>query len=237
MGVMIRPRAACHRAPVLYANSSCRGAGRTPSAPTTNARSAHWAFRGQNGVVPLVDVMYSDDVSDDELRCLAQLLPDLIAEAVACPEETWTGPAGVGDIEIRFRPRGDFDIGELRFVIEVRTKLFASRLDDKQCRADLVPRSSLGARSRNCGRVGPILQKERGARPERPWAPTSLLPTCHLPRVGDAPDAPFGARLQPARRRCSARALCIVCVELGIKEASICAERVSVPSRHGWRHD
>ena len=88
--------------------------------------------------MPLVDVMYSRDVSDDELRGLAQLLPDLVAEAVDCPEEPWTGPAGPGDIEIRFRPRGDFDIGELRFVIEVRTKLLASRLADKQRRTDLV---------------------------------------------------------------------------------------------------
>lgn len=88
--------------------------------------------------MPLVDVTYSSDVSGDELRHLAQLLPDLIAEAVDCPEEPWTGPAGVGDIEIRFRPRGDFDIGELRFVIEVRTKLLASRSDNKQRRADLI---------------------------------------------------------------------------------------------------
>ncbi|HYN32932.1 MAG TPA: hypothetical protein VES40_09920 [Ilumatobacteraceae bacterium] len=94
--------------------------------------------------MPLVDVRYSDDVSDDELRRLAQLLPDLIAEAVDCPEEPWTGPAGPGDIEVRFRPRGDFDIGEFRYVIEIRTKLFASRLDDKQRRADVV-RNGLSA--------------------------------------------------------------------------------------------
>ncbi len=115
-------------------------------------------FRGQNDIVPLVDVMYSHDVSDDELRRLAQLLPDLIAEAVDCPEETWNGPAGVGDIEIRFRPRGDFDIGELRFVIEVRTKLLASRLDDKQRRADLV-RDGLSALGLGTVGVWPILHE------------------------------------------------------------------------------
>ena len=88
--------------------------------------------------MPLVDVVYSHDVSDHALRDFAELLPDLIAEAVDCPEEPWTGPAGPGDIEIRFRPRGDFDVGHLRFVIEVRTKRLASRMDDKQRRADLV---------------------------------------------------------------------------------------------------
>jgi len=88
--------------------------------------------------VPLVDVTFSSDVSDGELRRLAALLPDLIAQAVDCPEEPWTGPAGVGDMEIRFRRRGDFDVGEMRVVIEVRTKLLESRLSDKQRRADLV---------------------------------------------------------------------------------------------------
>jgi hypothetical protein len=110
--------------------------------------------------VPLVDVMYSGEVSDDELRRRAQLLPDLIAEAVDCPEETWTGAAGIGDIEIRFGSRGDFDIGELRFVIEVRTKLLASRLDDKQRRADLV-RDGLSALG--LGTVGVWLILHEGA--------------------------------------------------------------------------
>lgn len=104
--------------------------------------------------------MYSADVSDDELRRLAQLLPDLIAEAVDCTEEPWTGPADVGDIEIRFRPRGDIDVGGLRFVIEVRTKLLASRLDDKQRRADLVRD---GLSSLDLGSVGVWLVLHEGA--------------------------------------------------------------------------
>lgn len=62
---------------------------------TPNAGSARWVFRGQNDVVPLVDVLCAADVSDDELRRVAQLLPDLVAEAVDCPEEPWAGPAGV----------------------------------------------------------------------------------------------------------------------------------------------
>ena len=45
--------------------------------------------------MPLGDVTYSRDVSDGELRRLAELLPNLITEAVDCPEEPWTGPASV----------------------------------------------------------------------------------------------------------------------------------------------
>lgn len=114
--------------------------------------------------MPLVDVTYSGDVSDGELLRLAELLPALIAEAVDCPEEPWTGPACVGDMEIRFRRRGDLDVGELRVVIEVRTKLFESRRSDKQRRADLVYDGLL---SLELGHVGVWLVLHEGAWSQR----------------------------------------------------------------------
>ena len=61
-----------------------------------------------------------------------------MAEAVACPEEPWAGPLSPGDIDIRFTPRSALDVGGLRCVIEVRTKLFASRVQNKQERADVI---------------------------------------------------------------------------------------------------
>lgn len=89
--------------------------------------------------MPLIDVTYDDRVSDDELRRLGMLLPDLVSEAVECPEEPWVGPPGPGDIEVRFRRRSEFDIGEpLRCVVEVRTKLFETRVVNKQERANLL---------------------------------------------------------------------------------------------------
>ena len=88
--------------------------------------------------MPLVDVTYDRMIGDNDLRRLAECLPDLVAEAVDCPEEPWTGPAEAGDIEIRFRRRSEFDVGELGVVVEVRTKFFDSRLEDKQRRADLI---------------------------------------------------------------------------------------------------
>jgi hypothetical protein len=96
------------------------------------------ACPGENVVVPLVDVTYDDTIGANDLGRLAECLPDLVAEAVDCPEEPWTGPAEAGDIEIRFHRRSEFDAGELRVVVEVRTKFFHSRLDDKQRRADLI---------------------------------------------------------------------------------------------------
>jgi hypothetical protein len=86
--------------------------------------------------VPLVDVTYSERISEDALGRLAGLLPDVVAQAVECPEEPWSGPPQPGDIEIRFRRRGAFDVGELDLVVEVRTKFFASRAQNTQERAD-----------------------------------------------------------------------------------------------------
>lgn len=48
------------------------------------------------------------------------------------------GPAAPGDIEIRFREKSQLDVGDLDVTIEVRTKLFEHRVQDKQRRADLI---------------------------------------------------------------------------------------------------
>jgi hypothetical protein len=94
----------------------------------------------------LIDVTYdAAKMPAATLGVLGDALPDLVAEAVACPEEPWTGPPQAGDIEIRFRQKGPYDIGSLPCVIEVRTKLFASRLADKRERADRIRLGVLAA--------------------------------------------------------------------------------------------
>jgi hypothetical protein len=91
--------------------------------------------------MPFVEVVYDSTITESMLRRLAELLPDLVAEAVACPEEPNVGPPEPGDIEIRFRPKGPFDVGGLNCAIELRTKLYASRLETKQDRAELITAS------------------------------------------------------------------------------------------------
>jgi hypothetical protein len=110
--------------------------------------------------MPLIDVTYDSAVGDDVLRRLAELLPDLVSEAVHCPEEPWSGSLGPGDSEIRFREQSRLDVGDLDVVVEVRTKLFDSRVRDKQRRADLV-RDRLS--SLPLGRVGVWLILSDGA--------------------------------------------------------------------------
>jgi len=88
--------------------------------------------------VPFVDVAYDSTITEPMLRQLAELLPDLVAEAVECPEEPIVGPPEPGDLEIRFRPKGPFDVGGLNCAVEVRTKLYTSRLETRQDRAELI---------------------------------------------------------------------------------------------------
>jgi hypothetical protein len=88
--------------------------------------------------MPLIDVTYGAGVGEEVLRRLAELLPDVVIEAVECPEEPVTGPAQPGDIEIRFHRKSPLDVGGLDVVIEVRTKLFGSRVPGRQRRADLI---------------------------------------------------------------------------------------------------
>jgi hypothetical protein len=88
--------------------------------------------------VPLVDVIHDDTLNGQLLRRLGEVLPDMVAEAVDCPEEPWIAPPDEGDLEVRFRRKGEFDVGALNLVVEVRTRLLDSRIADKQRRADLI---------------------------------------------------------------------------------------------------
>jgi hypothetical protein len=110
--------------------------------------------------MPLIDVTYDRTVGEEALRRLGELLPDVVSEAVQCPEEPWTGSAQPGDIEIRFRKKSPLDVGGLDVVIEVRTKLFEHRVQDKQRRADLI-RDRLALLS--LGQVGVWLILSEGA--------------------------------------------------------------------------
>ncbi len=77
---------------------------------------------------------------------------------------TLDGPPGPGDIEIRFRKKSPLDVGDLDVVIEVRTKLFGHRVQDKQRRADLI-RDRLSALP--LGQIGVWLILSEGAWSQR----------------------------------------------------------------------
>lgn len=123
--------------------------------------------------MPLVDVTYDGTVGDEVLCRLAEVLPDVVSEAVDCPEEPWIGPLEPGDLEIRFRKKSQWDVGDLDVVVEVRTKLFEHRVQDKQRRADLI-RDRLS--SLPLGQVGVWLILSEGA-----WSQSSTVRATALP--------------------------------------------------------
>jgi hypothetical protein len=88
--------------------------------------------------MPLIDVTYDGTLGEEVLHRLAEILPDAVAEAVDRLEEPWIGPPGPGDIAIRFRKKSQLDVGDLDVVIEVRTKQFEHRVQDKQRRVNLI---------------------------------------------------------------------------------------------------
>jgi hypothetical protein len=105
---------------------------------TLAAGVCEWNHGPSQSGVPFIEVVYDSTITEPMLRQLAELLPDLVADAVACPEEPKAGPPEPGDIEIRFRAKGTFDVGGLNCAVEVRTKLYPSRLETKQARAELI---------------------------------------------------------------------------------------------------
>ena len=111
--------------------------------------------------MPLIDVTYRGGLAEATLRQLGSMLPDVVAEAVACPEEPWVGPPQMGDVEIRFRERSPYDVGDLTCVIEIHSKLFASREANKHARADRI-RSTIAEAAPNAAPLGVWLLLHEG---------------------------------------------------------------------------
>jgi hypothetical protein len=87
-------------------------------------------------VMPIVDVTYAPDLKEERLVRLAQTLPQSVSVAVECPEEPYDRNLRPGDVEVRFRQRGAYDLSGLDILVEVRSKWFESRAKDRQERAD-----------------------------------------------------------------------------------------------------
>ncbi|MDP9443587.1 MAG: hypothetical protein M3P83_04240 [Actinomycetota bacterium] len=86
--------------------------------------------------MPIVEVTCASDVGEEQLVRLLQALPHAVSVAVECPEEPYDGQLQAGDLEIRSRALGPYDVSGLDFVVEVRSKWFASRAQDRQARCD-----------------------------------------------------------------------------------------------------
>lgn len=88
--------------------------------------------------MPIIDVTYSSRVAEAQIGQLARTLPHAVSLAVACPEEPYDDSLQPGDVELRFRPMGPFDVSGLDVVVEVRSKWFPSRAETRQERCDQI---------------------------------------------------------------------------------------------------
>ena len=86
--------------------------------------------------MPLVEITYAPHIPHAVLKDLAAILPHAVSVAVECPEEPYDGDLQPGDVELRFRPRGPFDVSGVDIVVEVRSKWFESRAANRQSRVD-----------------------------------------------------------------------------------------------------
>ena len=82
--------------------------------------------------MPIVDVAFAPTVSERQLSALSAALPHAVSLAVECPEEPYDGVLGPGDVEVCFRERSARDHAGLDILLEVRSRWFASRADDRQ---------------------------------------------------------------------------------------------------------
>ena len=86
--------------------------------------------------MPIVEVTVGSRVDESAITRLRAVLPEAASLAVECPEEPYDGELRPGDVEIRFRPMGPDDKSTLDVLVEVRSKWFASRADNRQERTD-----------------------------------------------------------------------------------------------------
>lgn len=88
--------------------------------------------------MPIIEVTLGPNMGDDQIADLAVTLPHAVSIAVECPEERYDGELGPGDVELRFRSLGPRDSSRLDVCIEIRSKWFASRAENRQERCDAV---------------------------------------------------------------------------------------------------
>ena len=99
--------------------------------------------------MPIVDVAYQSRMTPDELRTLAAMLPHAVSRAVECPEEPFDGDLRPGDVVMRFQQRSPYDSADLDLVVEVRSKWFSSRAENRNERCERLRGAILEA-------MGPI---------------------------------------------------------------------------------
>lgn len=109
--------------------------------------------------------MPSARVTDAQIEQLAATLPHAVSAAVECPEEPYDHDLQPGDVELRFRSLGPHDSSGLDVCVEIRSKWFASRAENRQERCDAVLRAVTDA-------IGPLSVGVYLSLPAAAWSQT-----------------------------------------------------------------
>ncbi|MGW4097751.1 MULTISPECIES: hypothetical protein [unclassified Mycobacterium] len=106
--------------------------------------------------MPLIDVTCGAWATDAVRSRLAEVLPAAVSIAVECGDEPYDGNLQPGDVLIRFHDVGPFDRFDLDVLIEVKSKFFPDRAEDRQAGADAILAAAQTATGAGC-RIGVYL--------------------------------------------------------------------------------
>ncbi len=87
--------------------------------------------------MPIISVSHKRAAPADLLELLARELPEIVSQALDCPEEPYDRELAPGDVNLRFLPVLADGEG-LDYLLEIRTSSTASRRTNLQERSDRV---------------------------------------------------------------------------------------------------
>ncbi|MUL84736.1 MULTISPECIES: hypothetical protein [unclassified Mycolicibacterium] len=88
--------------------------------------------------MPLIDVTCGPRITDDTRARLSAVLPEGVSAAVECEDEPYDGNLQPGDVLVRFHYVGRYDRFDIDVLIEVKSKWFGDRAEDRQQRVDAI---------------------------------------------------------------------------------------------------
>ncbi|MGH3724261.1 MAG: hypothetical protein ACRDUS_09050 [Mycobacterium sp.] len=88
--------------------------------------------------MPLIDVTCGPRVTDAARVKLAEALPHAVSLAVQCDDEPYDEHLQPGDVLIRFHDVGPFDRFDIDVLVEVKSKWFGDRAENRQHRAQEI---------------------------------------------------------------------------------------------------
>jgi len=87
--------------------------------------------------MPIVTVSHKESAGTSVLDDLRQELPDIVSQALDCPEEPYDGQLRPGDVNLLFSATLSREEG-LDYLIEIRTRWTQSRSENLQRRSDQI---------------------------------------------------------------------------------------------------